>query len=178
MSVSSKKAWVSGVLHGCPKSEKTRALIAAAHIGKTASEEAKDNQRKSHRERVLSGKHDTAILVCVDGITDSLSSTSKTFGISPSALTYWIDKGYSAQQIIDAWKTSPPTQGHSLFPGKNKSGFTGVRKLGNKWEARITVNRVPIKLGSYYDILDAVRAYNDSALKYFGPNAYQNPIPN
>lgn len=177
MSVGIKKAWVSGALHGCPKSEHTRALISAAHTGKTSSEEAKENQRKSHRERVISGKHDTAILVYVDGITDSLSSTSKRFRMSHSALTHWIDKGYTAQQIVDAWRISPPTPGHSLFPRKNKSGFTGVRKLGNKWESRITVNGIPIKIGSYPEILDAIIAYNDASIKYCGPHAYQNPMP-
>lgn len=50
----------------------------------------------------------------------------------------------------------------------NTSGFKGVRKRGKKWRAEITVNRKKICLGCFSVIEDAVQAYKEAAIKYFG----------
>ncbi|MCM2282006.1 MAG: AP2 domain-containing protein [Bdellovibrionaceae bacterium] len=45
-----------------------------------------------------------------------------------------------------------------------------------KWRAGIEVNGRTIALGSYKNEDEAALAYNEAALKYFGPIAYQNPV--
>lgn len=56
----------------------------------------------------------------------------------------------------------------------NTSGFKGVRRINNRWNARIRVNRVLIELGRFDDILDAARAYDAAAVKHFGDHARLN----
>ncbi len=53
---------------------------------------------------------------------------------------------------------------------RNTSGYKGVcwNKGMNKWFAQIRVNRKQINIGHYSNILDAVAAYNEAALKYHG----------
>lgn len=50
----------------------------------------------------------------------------------------------------------------------NLSGYKGVRKKNNKWEARITVGGKTISLGSWRDQSDAITARNQAEKKYFG----------
>lgn len=52
----------------------------------------------------------------------------------------------------------------------NTSGRKGVHynKLKNKWEAKISVNKKKIWLGSYEEFEDAVRAREEAEEKYFG----------
>ena len=56
------------------------------------------------------------------------------------------------------------------------SGFKGVTwyKALNKWMAQIQNNGKKIHLGYFTDILDAARAYDAAALKYFGEFAVTN----
>ena len=58
----------------------------------------------------------------------------------------------------------------------NTSGYRGVylRKDTRKWEAGIKVNQKRIVLGSFDNILDAARAYNNAAIKHFGEFARLN----
>jgi len=60
----------------------------------------------------------------------------------------------------------------------NTSGYKGVylRKDTKKWEAGIKVNQKRIVLGSFDDILDAAKAYNNAAIEYFGEFARLNSI--
>jgi hypothetical protein len=60
----------------------------------------------------------------------------------------------------------------------NKSGYKGVylHKVNKNWVARIQVNGKYISLGSYSDIIDAAKAYNEAAIKYFGEYAYLNKV--
>lgn len=63
----------------------------------------------------------------------------------------------------------------------NTSGFKGVRVInGKKWVSyvvNIRVNRKPIGGGTFYNILDAAKKYNELAIKYFGEFACLNKIP-
>ena len=61
---------------------------------------------------------------------------------------------------------------------KNKSGYKGVSwdKVNMKWKAQISVNNKTRSIGRFIDILDAARAYNKAALKYYGDFAYMNII--
>lgn len=58
----------------------------------------------------------------------------------------------------------------------NTSGYKGVifRKDTKKWQGQIMVNRKHKSLGSYKNKIDAAKAYNDAALKYFGEFARIN----
>lgn len=61
---------------------------------------------------------------------------------------------------------------------KTTSKFKGVfwRKDINKWRARIGVNRARINLGNFDSEIDAAKAYNEAAIKYFGEFARINLI--
>jgi len=61
----------------------------------------------------------------------------------------------------------------------NTSGFKGVflRKSG-KYRAGIRFNQKLIHLGTFVDKIDAAKAYNDAAIKYFGEFAYLNDVEN
>lgn len=61
-------------------------------------------------------------------------------------------------------------------PTTNKSGYKGVSWCirDNKWIAFITLNGKSKNLGRYIDIMDAARAYNNAAIKYFGEYARIN----
>jgi hypothetical protein len=60
----------------------------------------------------------------------------------------------------------------------NSSGFKGVyrAKETKKWIARISYKRKRIYLGSFNDRLDAAKAYNEAAIKYFGEFAFLSEI--
>ena len=55
-----------------------------------------------------------------------------------------------------------------------KSGFKGVRKCWNKWQAVIQVNGKTVVIGSYDNKIDAAKAYDEAAIKYFGEFACTN----
>lgn len=57
---------------------------------------------------------------------------------------------------------------------KNTSGFKGVNKNGDTWRARIKVNNKEIALGCYKDAIQAAKAYDYAAKKYFGEFAKTN----
>lgn len=59
---------------------------------------------------------------------------------------------------------------------KNKTGFKGVVKRINRWEAHIRKKGKLIHLGTYKTSIEAARAYNKAALKYYGEFAYTNII--
>ena len=56
----------------------------------------------------------------------------------------------------------------------NTTGMKGVVRSYKKWEAQIRVNGEIIKLGTFSEIKDAARAYNEAAIKYFGEFAHIN----
>lgn len=70
------------------------------------------------------------------------------------------------------------TNGSNLrhLPIHNTSGFKGVAfdKVNNKWRAQIQVNGKSIKIGRFKDKIDAAKAYDEAAIKYFGEFACTN----
>ncbi len=58
----------------------------------------------------------------------------------------------------------------------NTSGYKGVHFFikTQKWLAYIKINNKRIHLGYFFDILDAARAYDVAAIKYFGEFAKLN----
>ena len=58
----------------------------------------------------------------------------------------------------------------------NTSGYKGVGKCGKKWRAMIGVDGKRTHLGVFENIIDAVKAYNDAAIKYHGEFARLNEI--
>jgi|SRR3972149_10393518 len=69
--------------------------------------------------------------------------------------------------------TDSQNQANSRIRVDNTSGYKGVAKCTNKkkWFAQIQVNKKQIFLGRFSDIKDAVLAYNDAAIFYFGKYA-------
>jgi hypothetical protein len=61
---------------------------------------------------------------------------------------------------------------------KNTSGYKGVSfvKKNNTYKSAIKFNKRTIYLGYYIDPIDAARAYNTAAIKYFGEFAHLNKI--
>jgi len=61
----------------------------------------------------------------------------------------------------------------------NKSGYKGVcwLKNANKWHSQIVFNRQRIHLGLFTCPIEAAKAYNTAAVKYFGQFANLNQIP-
>lgn len=60
----------------------------------------------------------------------------------------------------------------------NTSGFKGVflHRHTGLWRAEICKDRKRICLGYFTDKIEAAKAYNEAALKYFGEFAYLNPV--
>ena len=61
-------------------------------------------------------------------------------------------------------------------PSSNKSGYKGVSwfKTRNKWRVAIVFNGKQIHAGYFENILDAAKAYNAAATKFFGKFAHIN----
>jgi HNH endonuclease len=68
--------------------------------------------------------------------------------------------------------TRSQNMANSLMP--NSSGYRGVRKVGNTYQASITVNYQYISLGSFPSAALASQAYETAAKKYFGEFALQS----
>lgn len=58
----------------------------------------------------------------------------------------------------------------------NSCGYKGVywRKDRSVWISRIYVDKKKIHLGSYPELIDAAKAYDSGAIKYFGEFAWLN----
>lgn len=67
---------------------------------------------------------------------------------------------------------------NSPLKRNNKSGYIGVswNKLNKCWTARIKVNYQGMHIGSFKDKVEAAKAYNAMATKYFGEFANLNHV--
>ena len=74
--------------------------------------------------------------------------------------------------------THKQNQQNKLIFKSNTSGYKGVfwHKLANKWASRIGLNRKMIYLGVYINKVEAAKAYNIAAIKFYGEFAKLNEI--
>ena len=66
--------------------------------------------------------------------------------------------------------------GHRREMPVGASGYRGVTKFQEGWQAKTTKNNKEQILGYYLDITHAARAYNIAAKELFGDDAYQNDV--
>lgn len=59
---------------------------------------------------------------------------------------------------------------------QNISGFKGVSRSGNQWQASIIHGGKTVYIGSFKDKVDAAEAYNRVARNLYGEFAFQNQI--
>jgi len=70
---------------------------------------------------------------------------------------------------------SPSENARNCRLGKgNTSGFKGVYLVKGKWRGEIKVNKTKYHLGTYKNKIDAAKAYDQAAKKYFGEFAKLN----
>lgn len=75
------------------------------------------------------------------------------------------------------YATTSQNCGNQRVGRNNTSGYKGVTpRPSGKWRARIMYQRQCQHLGEYETKEDAARAYNEAALRLFGPFARLNPI--
>lgn len=58
----------------------------------------------------------------------------------------------------------------------NKCGYKGIKKIGDKYAARITINKNRIYLGIFNSSIEAAACYDRHALKNFGEFACINGV--
>jgi hypothetical protein len=63
---------------------------------------------------------------------------------------------------------------NAVVSKNNALNIKGVKKSKNKYKARITINNKTIDLGSFQNLKDASKAYDEAAIKYFGKFAKTN----
>ncbi|KTC38594.1 hypothetical protein AO265_17370 [Pseudomonas sp. ABAC61] len=67
---------------------------------------------------------------------------------------------------------------NTRLAANNSSGFKGVSQTAEgRWRARITVDRIEIRLGNFDTREEAAAAYDAAALKYHGEFASPNVMP-
>ena len=77
------------------------------------------------------------------------------------------------------WATCGQNLQNAFKRANCSSKYKGVRwnASANKWDARIQIDNSPIYLGLFSDEIEAAKAYNDAAIRYFGEFARANSTP-
>lgn len=60
------------------------------------------------------------------------------------------------------------------LPSTNKNGYKGVHKSGSKWMAQIWNDGTAVYLGTFLEVEEAARAYDEKAKEIFGDFARTN----
>lgn len=87
--------------------------------------------------------------------------------------------GLNNQRENLRWATVSQQGQNRKLGSNNSSGFKGVSwsKRSKKWRVNIMHEGTPIHLGLFYSKIEAAKAYNEAAIKYFGEFAKINEIP-
>lgn len=102
-----------------------------------------------------------------------------TYGVHPKVPIDHKDLDKSNNRISNLRLSSMSNNGANRPKMKrNTSGFKGVfwKKDSRFWLAQIRVRNRTIYLGIYKDKMEAVRAYDEAAVKYFGAHARPNLV--
>ena len=70
--------------------------------------------------------------------------------------------------------TSQENSWNSKIQTNNSSGYTGVKKKGDNWEAQIIINKDTIKLGVFSTVEEAVEARKQAEIRYYKNFAPEN----
>lgn len=101
-------------------------------------------------------------------------------GFPPKSMVDHVNRNGLDNQRENLRPATKVENGRNRGPTKNnKSGYKGVtwRSDRGKWRATIKVNDRQVHLGYFNDKVEAAKAYNKAAKKYFGKFAWLNPIP-
>lgn len=89
-----------------------------------------------------------------------------TYGTEPDVIDH--DDGNPANNLLSNLNSVGQTINtrNARMSKNNTSGFNGVTRWRDKWQAKICFNRKTIHLGCFDDIRDAVKSREDANLKY------------
>ncbi len=190
------KEKIASSLRGVPKTKEHNQAVAKSHIGITPSEESKQKMRESHTGKKLSEEHKAAIGKGNTGkrhteeSIQKMSDAKRGVKFSEDHIKHmseahkgqqtWLGKKHSDEsrakqseaakrryerERIEAISKDVANQHKSH---RTASGFKGVYKAKEKWEAKIMINRTLIYLGRFDTAEEAHASYCAAALKYHG----------
>lgn len=88
-----------------------------------------------------------------------------------------IDHNKLNNQKSNLRKSCPQSNQRNRLLNKNSTTmYKGVKKHGERFISRISLNKKRIHLGVFNTAKEAATAYNDAAAKHFGEFAYLNKI--
>lgn len=101
----------------------------------------------------------------------------KSAELAAMAYDHFVRNNFEAGAYLNFSDTHTcPTRIDGRMAVKGKVGYVGVRQVGRKFTAGITVSGKHIYLGTFKCEKDAARAYNEAAIKYRGDKAVLNEL--
>jgi group I intron endonuclease len=156
---------------GKQTSEETKTKLSISNIGKNKGRkhtiEEKEKMSKNRMGIPASNKGKPMLEIQKEKLRKPKSEETKKK----------ISKANKGKINTDETKKRKSIGGQGIKKSKNPSSkYIGVSKSGKKWRVRITVNKIFIDLKTFESEIEAAKAYNDIALKYFGKTAKLNNI--
>lgn len=182
---------------GAVVSQEHRAKIAAAHLGKKASAEARLNMSKAQKGRVVSPESRAKISASISGTVKGPPSqeTRTRIGLanrgrvhtqqsrsamSAGRLGMRLSEEHRANiqsglKLANSTEHARARNARIARMAGPKNSLKGVTAHRSKWQARITVDGKTRSLGSFHTKEDAARAYDAAAIEAWGvSNCYIN----